>query len=155
MTATPSDSVREGRKKVFTNQKFYGRSFADQDLSHADFRGATLCECDFSNSNLEYALFEGANCYRANFAQARLYHTNFKDAVLAQSRMDPRDAFGMTLSLTCDTFDRMELGERWLASWLYMATLALMPDELRKKVRAIIGEPRMDALDRIFRERAI
>lgn len=145
--------------KVFINRKFYDADFSSRDLTHADFRGATLVSCNFNDSDLSYANFESANCYRSSFRQSRLYHTSFKDAVLSETKMDPRDAFGMTISVSCDTFDRMELGEIWLVSWLFLPTLGVHPPGQREKIqnllKELIGEERLKAMEKVFANRQI
>ena len=150
---------RRAQAKSFVNKRFYDQSFERQELVHADFRGATLANCNFDHADLSYASFEGANCYGSSFRQTRLYRTNFKDAVLAETIMDPRDMFGLTLTLTCDTFDRAKLSGIWPVAWLYMITLAEMPKELHEKVIALlvdhIGEERYKGLEKAFRERSI
>jgi len=145
--------------KVWINRKFYDTDFSSRDLTHADFRGSTVVSCNFDNADLSYANFEGANCYRSSFRQSKLYHTSFKDAVLAETKMDPRDMFGMTVSVSCDTFDRIELGPIWLASWIFLPTLGeLQPglkDELQSVLKKMLGEERFKALERIFANRQI
>ncbi len=143
------------QRRLFANQKMYDRNFKGQDLTHADFRGCTLVGCNFDNADLSYATLEGANCYKSTFRQTRLYHANLKDAVLAETIMDPRDLFGVSVSITCDTFDRMQLGERWIAAWLYMLTLCQMVDGFRQKIVELIGPKRVEALDRAFKERQL
>ncbi len=149
----------EKEGKVFINRKFYDTDFSSRDLTHADFRGSTVVSCNFDNADLSYANFEGANCYRSSFRQSKLYHTSFKDAVLAETKMDPRDMFGMTVSVSCDTFDRIELGPIWLASWIFLPTLGeLQPglkDELQSVLKKMLGEERFKALERIFANRQI
>jgi len=145
--------------KVFINRKFYDEDFSNRDLTHADFRGATLVNCNFDNSDLSYANFESANCYRSSFRQSKCYHTSFKDAVLAETKLDPRDMFGMTISVSCDTFDRIELGNIWLAAWAFLPTLGDLPKEKREMfqnlVKGLIGEERLKALEKIFANRQI
>lgn len=149
----------EKEGKVFINRKFYDADFSTRDLTHADFRGSTVVSCNFDNADLSYANFEGANCYRSSFRQTKLYHTSFKDAVLAETKMDPRDMFGMTISVSCDTFDRIELGSIWLAAWIFLPTLGeLQPglkDELQDVLKKMLGEERLKALERIFANRQI
>jgi len=150
---------REKEGKVFLNRKYYDHDFKGLDLTHGDFRGSTLVNCEFDNSDLSYATFEGANCYRSTFRQARLYHTSFKDATLAGCDLDPRDMFGMTISVSCDTFDKIKLGKMWLAAWLYLPMLADIPEETRKHLGAtlvdLIGEERLKGLERHFANRQI
>jgi uncharacterized protein YjbI with pentapeptide repeats len=149
----------EKEGKVFLNRKFYDTDFSDRDLTHADFRGATLVSCNFDNADLSYANFEGANCYRSSFRQSKCYHTSFKDAVLAETKMDPRDMFGMTLSVTCDTFDRIELGDIWLVAWLFLPTLGVHVPGRKEKIQALlvdlIGAERLKAMEKIFANRQI
>lgn len=159
VTTRPVASRPDKEGKVFINRKFYDVDFSDRDLTHADFRGTTLVNCNFDNSDLSYASFEGANCYRSSFRQTKLYHTSFKDAVLAETKMDPRDMFGMTLSVSCDTFDGIELGPIWLAAWVFLPTLGNLPTEIREELQGVLkkmlGEERLKALERIFANRQI
>lgn len=153
----PLNGEKEG--KVFINRKFYDADFSGRDLVHADFRGSTVVNCNFDNADLSYANFEGANCYRSSFRQTKLYRTSFKDAVLAETKMDPRDMFGMTISVSCDTFDRIELGQIWMAAWIFLPTLGVSTDgtkeELQKVLIKMLGEERFKALERIFANRQI
>ena len=155
----PAKTESEKKAKVYINRKFFDTDFSGQDLTHADFRGCTLVNCNFDNSNLRYATFEGANCMGSSFRQASLYHTNFKDAILQKAILDPRDAFGMTLSIACDTFDKAELGKIWLAGWLYLPLLAQLPEGTKEKLEAIlvdlIGEERLKGLERHFADRTL
>jgi uncharacterized protein YjbI with pentapeptide repeats len=154
-----SSKPAESNGKLFMNRKFYDYDFSNRDLTHADFRGCTLVGCKFDSSDLSYAAFDGANCYRSSFLQARLYHTSFKDAVLAETKLDPRDMFGMTVSVSCDTFDKIELGQVWLAAWLYLPMLAVIPDRTREKLRDtlndLLGEERVKQMERTFANRQI
>lgn len=159
-TMEGATKVANGKQeKVFINRKFYDVSFANRDLTHADFRGCTLVSCCFDNSDLSYATFEGANCYRSTFVQSKLYHTSFKDCVLAEATLDPRDMFGMTVSVSCDTFDKIKLGKVWLAAWLYLPMLADLPEGTKEKIQSVledlIGAERVKGLERHFSNRAI
>jgi len=160
----PMRSKENTDGKVFMNRKYYDADFSDRDLTHADFRGATLVGCNFDNANLSYANFEGANCYRSSFRQSRLYRTSFKDAVIAETIMDPRDMFGMAITVSCDTWDRMKIGKMWFASWLFLASLGELPpgmngedmkQELFGVLNKLIGEERVKQLERHFAERQI
>ena len=156
---TEKNGTMTKQEKVFINRKFYDRDFSNQDLTHADFRGCTLVGCNFDSSDLSYATFEGANCYRSTFRQSRLYHANFKDAVLAETNLDPRDMFGMTISVSCDTFDKIKLGKVWLAAWLYLPMLADLPPGMKERIEGIlndlIGPERVKSLERHFSQRQI
>jgi len=156
---TAKNGVVVKQEKVYINRKFYDKDFSNQDLTHADFRGCTLVGCNFDSSDLSYATFEGANCYRSTFRQSKLYHSNFKDAVMAETFMDPRDMFGMTISVSCDTFDKIKLGKIWLAAWLYLPMLAELPEGTKEKIQSVledlIGAERVKGLERHFSQRQI
>lgn len=156
---TNGKATEKKEEKVFINRKFYDHDFSDRDLTHADFRGSTLVNCNFNNADLSYANFEGANCYKSSFLQARLYHTSFKDAVLAQTKLDPRDMFGMTISVSCDTFDNIELGSIWLAAWLFLPTLGVCPPGIKEEIQGVLkrmlGEERLKQMERTFANRQI
>lgn len=156
-TKVRKNNSEEG--KVFINRKFYDADFSSRDLTHADFRGSTVVNCNFDNADLSYANFEGANCYRSSFRQSKLYHTSFKDAVLAETKLDPRDMFGMTISVSCDTFDKIQLGPIWLAAWIFLPTLAELPvgmkEELQGVLTRMLGEERLKSLEKIFANRQI
>lgn len=151
--------VAEIAGKVFINRKFYDSDFSGKDLTHADFRGSTVVNCNFDNADLSYANFEGANCYRSSFRQTKCYHTSFKDAVMAETKMDPRDMFGMTISVSCDTFDRIELGPIWLAAWLFLPTLGDCPSGIKEEIQGVLkkmlGEERVKQMERTFANRQI
>lgn len=159
MGTVPRELNGAKKEKVFINRKHYDKDFSGEDLTHADFRGSTLVNCNFDNADLSYATFEGANCYRSSFRQTKCYHTNFKDAVLAETKLDPRDMFGMTISVSCDTFDKMELGKMWLAAWLYLPMLAAIPPENKKAIEEVLvgmlGAERVKTLERTFAQRAL
>lgn len=151
--------VADGKpEKVFINRKFYDADFSARDLTHADFRGCTLVNCNFDDSDLSYATFEGANCDGSTFRQSNLYHTSFKDAVTARCTMDPKNAYGATLSLTCDTFDKVKIGTNWMAAWLYYPIIADIPEDVKTDLKAIvlkfIGQEQFDGLERHFKNRA-
>jgi hypothetical protein len=153
----PPKEVAGKPEKVFINRKFYDTDFSNRDLTHADFRGCTLVNCNFDSSDLSYATFEGANCHGSTFRQSNLYHTSFKDAVTAHCSMDPRNAYGATLSLTCDAFDKVKVGKNWLAAWLYYPLIADIPEEIKTELKAIVlkvvGEEEFNGLERHFKNR--
>lgn len=145
--------------KVWLNRKCYDTDFSNKDLTHADFRGSTLVNCNFDSSDLSYANFEGANCHGSTFRQSNLYHTSFKDADLTLCIIDPRNAYGATVSLTCGTFDRVTIGSNWMAAWLYYPLVATIPDDVRQDVKAMLlkmmTQEQLDGLDRHFKNRVL
>ena len=144
----------EVKKKNYHSVKLYRADFSNQDLSHADFRCASLIGCDFSNSDLSYANFEAANCREAKFFATKLYRTNFKDAALADSIFEPKDAFGMTITLSCETVDGLKIGKLWWFVWVMLALRMKVPEEdLELKIINAIGRDRYIGLRQLFERR--
>lgn len=161
-TAPPRSNSKSHPTKNFANQKFYQRDFSNQDLSHANFMGATLAECKFNNCDLSYANMEATNCFRADFTGAKLYRTNFRDAVIAQAIMKPKDFFGCTITLVCEAFDGTQLNAVWWYSWLYLAMAMDGPvdgsepkEKARERLVTALGAERYEALRRMFGARTI
>lgn len=143
-------------KVSFANQKLHGMDFSGQSLVNCDFRGTTLSEANFTGADLSYANLEGANCWGANFTDAKLYHTNFRDAVLARSIMKPRDCFCVTLTLSCDSVEGMQINDKFWYAWLMMALLMKAPDEaVANRLIDVIGAERYTRYMEVFRERTI
>jgi len=145
---------REKLLKRSANRKYYREDFSGLDLSNADFRNATVTECNLQNVNLSYANMENANCWGSDFTGAILYRANFKDAVLANTKMHPKDCFGMTLTLTCDAVDRMQVSDKIMTMWLYMATM-MKPEteETSSKIIEVIGKEHFEKLQGMFQTR--
>src|SRR5437879_4988740 len=147
-------TVRETQLRRSANRRYYKEDFTGLNLSNSDFRHATILECDFTDVDLSYSNFENTNCWGSKFEGTNLYRVNMKDAVLASTIMHPKDCFGMTLTLTCDAVDKMDINEKFWMYWLYMATMFKPPSEdHRKKLIDAIGEDSHKALQRLFKER--
>lgn len=135
--------------------QFYDQDFSNQDLSRADFRRATLFNCKFDSSDLSYANFGEANLYMSSFVGSKLYHTDFKDAVLAGCVLDPRDMMGMTITMDCNTFDKLRLSTKGAYSLLFlMCTMDLDP-AMKKKLADILGAERIQSYEKVFKVRVL
>jgi len=147
-------TIETPKKKSYYGAKLYKHDFSGQDLSYTDFRSASLIECNFNNADLSYANFEAANCRDAYFVGTKLYRTNFKDAALAGSRFEPKDAFGMTITLACETVDGMKIGKLWWFIWIMMALRMQLPEpELELGIINAIGKERYVGLRQLFERR--
>lgn len=136
-----TETVNGNGPKKFVG-KLNGQDFSGQTLIRADFRGCSLIGCNFSRCDLSDANMAGANCFGANFKDAKLHRTNFKDAILAQAIMEDADMFGITITLSCDTFDRVKIGRFWWA-WLFFGTMMAGPDqESSDRLIALMGPER-------------
>ena len=148
------DQNREMALRRSANKRFYQEDFSGLDLSNADFRNATFHECNFRGANLSYANFTSANCWGSDFEDAICYRANFTDAVLANTNFLPREAFGITLTLNCDSFDGMKVSNKLFQYWLYIASLMEPPDKsLSDKLIAGLGAENYVKLAKIFREK--
>lgn len=133
--------------KSLDNRVLVGADFRGQDLSNARFRNAKLMEADFEEANLTGANFMDANCWGANFKNTILYRATFQRTILTGARFEGADLRSITITLTCDTFDKVQLPKKWLACWLYFPLLMEIPEDLRLKLQEVIGMDRVKALD--------
>lgn len=145
--------TRESQIKRSDKKRYYRADFSGLNLANASFRYATVIECNFTDANLSYANFENANCWGSDFTGANMYRTNMKDAVLASTKFHPRDCFGLTVTLTCDTVDKMDVNDKVWSYWLYMGTMFKTSDEKKAQLMSILGEEKYAALERLFKER--
>jgi len=160
MLAMAEEKKENGLKQVenkrFANKKFFGVDFSNSDLTNADFRSTTLIECDFRNSDLSHAIFKDANCYGSDFTDTIMHRTTFENAILSKTIFAPKRMFGITITMTCDTFDKMEISKTALLYWMFIPTLMKAPDEdMNNRIIAAIGEHNYLALSRVFREQII
>jgi len=128
--ATQITTVRSDRSgKHFYNRKLLNYDFSGQKLDHADFRCASLIGANFDDADLSYANFEGANLRGASLKGTRCYRTNFKDACLAMSDFEPKDAFGITFTFACESFDGAKPAKLWWYMWLMMLLRMKSPED--------------------------
>jgi|SRR5882724_1445532 len=150
------ETTAEVKNKNFYNGRFYKHDFSGQDLSKANFRSASVIGCNFSNTDLSYANFEGANCRECNFTGTILYRTNFKDAALADAIFEPKDAFGMTITLSCETVDGLKISKLWWFVWLMLSLRMKVPEEdMEFKIINAIGKERYIGLRQLFERRVM
>lgn len=137
------DDVRDNGRG-YANKRFYQKDFSGQNLANSDFRGAHLVECIFDGADLTSANLTDANCYGATFRGTRMYRTNLTRTILANTIMEPADLFGATVTLTCDTFEGMQLSDKYLSMWIFLATIMNIDEGLRMKLEEIIGKDRVE-----------
>ena len=145
------------KNTTFVNQRLYKGDFAGQDLARADFRSSTLCEANFQGTNLRFARFDGANCYGANFDGADLYKTNFHQTVLAKCIFKPKEAFGVGFSMSCDTFENMQMSDIWFRKLLFLIS-QINPDDMelkQKLIECVIGIENYEAFQRTLKRRVV
>ena len=144
-----------------------GKKFDKADFSGQDLRGFNLTKaqfmcCNFDNANMSQVDCTGSDFMGSTFRGTDCYRTNFKDCKLAGVIFEPKDAYGVTLSFTCDTFRGMRTSQLWFLSWLLMAAeitpMEVVPEgqlSLHDKVVATIGAERYIRLKAMFRRREL
>lgn len=139
--------------KNFIGTKYFSHDFGGQDLSYASFNHGTFVDCSFKGCDLTHATFVGANCFGSNFQDSIMVKTNFKDAVLASTVFEPKVIQSITLTLNCDSIDKMKIGRTALMYWLFMPLRMESPDKiLTDKIINAIGTDAYVALSRVFKE---
>lgn len=133
-----------------------------------DFAGIRLVNADlsrrlFRNCNFDRADMEGANCSFSDFTGSSFMgtncrETNFHRATLAATKFEPRDCYGMTISLTCSTFKNAQLGQLWWYAWLMFLSMTFpgegpVKENLKDRLLALIGAERYVKLNELFRRR--
>jgi len=89
-----------------------------------------------------------------------MYRTNCKDAKLAYTIFEPKDAFGLTLTCSCKTFDHARVAPLWWYNFLMYGMLMVpgtdeQAKELHNKLIQTIGPSRYTKLTCLFGKRDI
>ena len=88
----------------------------------------------FNNSDLRYSDFTGANCFGSDFTGSILARANMADCNLQRTIFKPKDVFGITITMKCETFTDMEIDEDWLKVWLFMPAQMKLPELSEKQI---------------------
>ncbi len=106
-----------------SKQRFYGEDFGGQNLSRLKLRGSLFNCCSFDNADMSETDCEGAEFFGSTFRDTVCYRTNFANAKLAGTTFEPKDCMGMTLTLSCHTFEGMRVSRIWFLCWLLLGTM--------------------------------
>lgn len=138
---------------LFDNVSFAGAYLAGRDLS-----GSAFIKCNFDAADLT-----DANCSRSEFTGSSFRRsictrTNFAGAKLGATVFEPDDCYGMTITLTCETFKNASVGQMQWFSWLMFlasmaTTLGPVKTDLRGGLLALIGAERYVKLKALFARR--
>ena len=139
--------------KNFSGMKFIREDFSGLKLPKANFNMASCIECNFTNTDLKFSSFVGANCFGSNFTQTNLNRVNMTDCILENTIFDPRDAFGLTLTLRCETFTGTKIGKTWLHVWGFIPSLMDLPEVEEKKIITLLGTELWTKYKAIFSRR--
>jgi hypothetical protein len=157
-------AVAPGKRKVdyrgrnLSRQRFYSVDFSNQDLSKCLMKNTLFHGCNFDDADMSESECEGSEFFGSTFRNTICYRTNFKDAKLANTVFAPKDAFGITVSLQCKSFENMQVPQLWFLSWLLFSSM-MIPDpgpikqDFHADVLGIIGAERYVKLKALFGKR--
>jgi Pentapeptide repeats (8 copies) len=139
-------------------KKHYNVDFSGQDLSKLKLRQSVFFCCNFDGADLTEADCEGSDFCSSTFRRTICYRTNFKDAKLSNTLFDPKDCFGMTVTLQCKTFEGMQPSQIWWYGFLFFLTMMRplpgpVKEPLVDNLIAMIGAERYVNLKAMFQKR--
>lgn len=148
------------KERVLKGVFLEGESFDGEDLRRRDLSNSTFKNCSFDHADLSYANCSNSRFPGSTFRKSILYCSNFMNAKLAATVFEPDDAYGITLSLTCDIFQDMHVGQQWWYCFLLLATLmdpakGPVKEDLKGQLIAAIGAERYVRLSAMFKRREI
>lgn len=131
------------------------QDFSGMYLRKADMRRAVFFNCNFDNADMTEADCTGSDFSGSTARGTNCYYTNFTRCKLP-SVFEPKDAFGMTVTLECSTFTGVQVSQLYWYSWLMLLaqmTPATTPvkENLRDGLIALIGSTRYVKLLTLFR----
>lgn len=140
------------------------QSFTKVDFSGQDLRNVPMHHSRFLNCNFDKADISGNDCSHSKFAGSSLIGTKCRNTDFAHSTLNcifkPDDAFGMTITLRCETFRGMIVSALWFYCWQQFSLLMLAEKDLdgvdpKGALIASLGMSKYLALKRMFREREL
>jgi hypothetical protein len=111
------------RGQDLSRKKFYSTDFSEQDLKNMKMRQSTFHRCSFDGADLTEAECEGSEFLGSTFRNTNCYRTYFKDAKLGATVFQPKDCFGITITLQCATFTNMKISTLWWMTWIMFASM--------------------------------
>lgn len=132
----------------FTGQDLRMRRMDHQIYVRCVFDHAILPK-DCSFTEFRQCSFKGTDCREVNFM-----HSVFPACVF-----EPEDCYGMTITITCKTFENLHVSQLWFYLWLMMAA-AMRPAaepvqaDLRELLISFIGQDRYRKLQLLLVRRS-
>lgn len=132
----------------YFNQDFAGMDLKGIPMHHSKFNLCKFIDADISGNDCSHSDFSGSN-----LTNVRCNGTNFAHSILS-CRFFPKDAFGITVTLECRTFQGMLVSKLWWFAWVYFA-LIMVPEKdkgtnLNDLLIAALGADRYIKLKQIF-----
>jgi uncharacterized protein YjbI with pentapeptide repeats len=154
------DLGHDYRNQDLSRKKLYNVDFSGQDLSHLRMRQSLFHCCNFDNADMTETDCEGTEFFGSTFRQTVMYRTNCKDAKLEMTVFEPKDCFGITLTLQCKTFARMKVAPLWWYVFIMFASLMQPGPEaeqelLQNRLIQFVGTERYVKLKTLLAKREI
>jgi uncharacterized protein YjbI with pentapeptide repeats len=148
------------RGRDLSRQKFYQTDFSGQDLSKLRMKQSLFHRCNFDNADLTEADCEGSEFLGSTFRDTVMYRTNCKDAKLGGTVFEPRDCFGLTLTMQCKTFNKTKVSPTWWYSYIMFAALMIpgnvqQSEEMINKLIQVVGPERYVKLRTLLAKREL
>ena len=158
-TIVPSVLKQDYRATDLCRKKIYNQNFSYQDLTKLRLRQSLFYQCNFDFSNMTETDCEGSDFFGSSFRQTNCYRTRFIDCKM-QCIFEPKDCFGMCISLQCQSFDGMKVSPLWWWAWMTFGLMIhpqtlLGQEDPRDAIIAAIGAERYVKLKGMFSKRAI
>ena len=139
-------------------KKIEGEDFSGHDWSGRNAAGTLYVRCKFNRTNLREADCSNCEFRLCEFIDTNCYKTNFMNSVFPGCVFAPTDCYGMTLTMTCKTFENTHVKQLW---WymLLMFVAAMRPakgpveGDLRAQLIAFIGAVRYVKLTEMLNRR--
>ena len=153
--------LTEEEVKNSEGKRYNKKSFRGMNLRHANFRHSTCLECDFSGADMTYASLENGNFWGSNFTGTILNRANGAHASFENTVFMPRDVYGFTMTIQCETFANWKIDPLWLQVWLFIPTLWNLPEVEGKpdywlsKIINLLGPKLYQRYKKVFSNRVI
>lgn len=140
---------------AWTGRDFTGQNLRGRKLNHSKFIACNFDKADLTEANCEWCDFTGST-----FRDTMCTRTNFKDARLVGTVFEPKDCYGMTITLQCQTFQGMKISQLHWYSWLILASMMTpasgpVKGDLTDRLINAIGAERYVKMKNLFRNREI
>ena len=152
--------MKKDYRRDLSRQKFYQVDFSGQDLSRLKLRQSLFHRCNFDDADMTEADCEGSEFFGSSFRRTVMYRTNCKDAKLAATVFEPKDCFGITLTMQCKTFDKMKVSPMWWYSFLMFGAMMIPGtvaecDEMQNRLIQAVGPERYVRLQALLTKREL
>lgn len=146
------------REERLSGVRFDGKDFSGRDLRKMSLKGSVFHNCNFDGVDLSHVDCEGSDFSGSTFRRTICYYTNFRNARLANTVFEPADAYGVTFTMHCKTFENMKISPLYWYAWLMFAT-QMWPqqkpgeDNIKDLLIGMIGATRYQKLRDLFSRR--